>query len=339
MRGGVEWGMHKLVKVLFGSAERSVITIAVLVVGIGYFLVPQLANLKVSFNEDLAAAPVTVTAGCSGNTAVATITWQSMGAPSDYWIDMGIYSGFKQYSSKNVSLGSFTTTAPNGFSPAFTLVPGTTYYVRVYHPPTTVRTTPVSFVASKCGGGGTPTPTPQSPLLSSLTSIEVTGRVVQDGSCSLEVYPGNKNPAYTLDLPVEYGTGTFRVSLHKNNNGGQFDVSQGSVRIRRKDMVYAFYTIYDMLCVNDNTCGNFSFSNGNSLENFHPDLKDAYFLTAGGLGNGIVAYDAFDLLSLKLVAGRQGTWESYIKYQYTSGTKFLHACTSRWIVDSVEGIK
>ena len=97
---------------------------------------------------------------CNGNTPTVAITWPLID-DTDHWVDLGIYYGFKQYSSKNVPKGQLTTTAPAGFSPTLTLNPGTTYYVRVYYPSTGTRTSPVSFIAPKCEGGSTSYPTYQ----------------------------------------------------------------------------------------------------------------------------------------------------------------------------------
>src|SRR3989344_2950820 len=54
--------MNSFFNFILGTVERKVITAVVVVVGIAYFVVPQVGNLKVSLYEDFAAAPPV----CSG---------------------------------------------------------------------------------------------------------------------------------------------------------------------------------------------------------------------------------------------------------------------------------
>ncbi len=372
--------MQKLLKFLFGTAERKVVTAVVVLFSVVYFA-PSLGNVQVGLNENLAAqsdadychnryqnlasrcnadpkcnwpdnttkctakgsgrdsSTVSITPSCNGTTPTATISWPTKGE-TNHWIDIATNPQFKNLSNKNPQ-GSSSTIAPDGFSNSLTLNSGTKYYVRVYYPSTGERI-PASFTALKCGGRGAPTATPtpllnKDILLSSLREIQINGRTVQDGSCSYD----SGYDRSTRDYPVENGTGIFQIVLRQNFGNNNFDVSAGSANIGR--------SLYYMDCVKKNTCDNYSFSSNDLLENFHPNMGDVTLYddwtfqtpTATYFNQYWGDYYRIDLLSLKLAARQQGTWESYNLYydDMAPGWKSAHVCTSRWIIDSVKGIK
>ncbi len=76
---------------------------------------------------------------------VVNFSWANSG--STWYIDVSTNSGFTTYSNKPIA-NITSTTGPNGFSPAITFVPGTTYYWRIWNG--SIETSGNSFTMPVC---------------------------------------------------------------------------------------------------------------------------------------------------------------------------------------------
>jgi|GEM_PF-3391927 len=113
----------------------------------------------------------TISPFCSGTISKATISWTGGDGSSGFWADIDNDANWRNgFWNKQVS--SRSTTAPDGFNPAFgasgslVLNGDSTYYVRVFDPKIDRHSPTAFFVAKDCAA---PTPTPAANLEQSST--------------------------------------------------------------------------------------------------------------------------------------------------------------------------
>lgn len=234
------------------------------------------SDQKLSFNAfknqvNCYATELLAAVDCSGN---VNLIWTNFG--SGWYIDISTVADFSTYSNMDVS-NLTSTIAPSGFSPAFTFLPNTTYYWRVWNG--SVHATGNSFSIPSPLAAPTIVP-------SGITTFCQGGNVTLDAGTGYSTYTWSTGAtSQTINVT---NSDNYSVTI-TDGNGCLASSSATAVTV---DPIPPIPTITQngSILTSSATTGNQWFLNGNSitnaaLQNYAPVQSGIYTVTVTDMNN------------------------------------------------------